>query len=137
MLYREALLELGPIAAGYVGELSRRQRARLGEEILGLYALYERHGADALLAAMAQGAPQGAYGVAYLQALLAPLVPADEGMTPPIPAADLQPSLLVLADLPPQAEVDRALSSYESYVWIPDRTDAREAALVTPGEVLP
>ena len=44
MLYREALLELGPIAASYVGELSRRQRARLGEEILGLYALYERHG---------------------------------------------------------------------------------------------
>ena len=31
MLYREALLELGPVAASYVGELSRRQRARLGD----------------------------------------------------------------------------------------------------------
>ena len=39
--------------------------------------------------------------------------------------------------VPPQAEVDRALSSYESYVWIPDRADDRDAALVTVGEVLP
>lgn len=137
MLYREALLELGPVAAGYVGELSRRQRARLGEEILGLYGLYERHGAGELLAAMAQGAAQGAYGTAYLQALIAPPVPAHEGMTPPIPATGLQPPLLVLADLPPQAEVDRALSSYESYVWIPDRAEDREAALATVGEVRP
>ena len=53
------------------------------------------------------------------------------------PPTGLQPSLLVLADLPPQAEVDRALSSYESYVWIPDRADDREAALVTLGEVRP
>jgi hypothetical protein len=58
-------------------------------------------------------------------------------MTPPIPAADLRPSLLALADLPPQAEVDRALSTYESYVWIPDRVDGGEAALATVGEVLP
>jgi hypothetical protein len=137
MLYREALLELGPLAAGYVGELSRRQRARLGAEILGLYALYERHGAGELLAAMALATAQGAYGVGYLQALLAPPDPAHEGMTPPIPAADLRPSLLALADLPPQVEVDRALSTYESYVWIPDRADGGEAALATVGEVLP
>jgi len=137
MLYRAALLELGPIAASYVGELSRRQRARLGEEILGLYALYERHGAGELLTAMALATAQGAYGVAYLQALIAPPVPAHEGLTPLLPAAVLQPSLLVLADLPPQAEVDRALSTYESYVWIPDRTDDRAAALATVGEVRP
>jgi len=137
MLYREALLELGPVAASYVGELSRRQRARLGEEILGLYALYECHGAGELLAAMALATAQGAYGVAYLQALIAPPVPAPAGMTPPIPMANLEPSLPGLADLPPQAEVDRALSSYESYAWIPDRVDGREAALATLGEVRP
>jgi transposase len=137
MLCREALLELGPVAASYVGELSRRQRARLGQEILGLYALYERHGSGELLAAMALGAAQGAYGVAYLQAVLAPPVPAPEVLPPLIPATGLQPSLLVLADLPPQAEVDRALSTYESYAWIPDRADDRQAALATSGEVRP
>ena len=124
MLYREALLELGLIAASYVGELSRRQRARLGEEILGLYALYERHGAGELLAAMGLATTQGAYGVAYLQALLAP-PDRRRGADATTRATDLPPSLLALADLPPQAEVDRALSaSYESYVWIPDRADA-------------
>ena len=82
MLYREALLELGPIAASYVGELSRQQRARLSEEILGLYALYERHGASELLAAMALATTQGAYGAAYLQALIAPPDPAREVITP-------------------------------------------------------
>ena len=90
-------------AASYVGELSRRQRARLSEEILGLYALYERHGAGELLAAMALATTQGAYGVAYLQALIAPPDPAREVITPLASPAGLQPPLLVLADLPPQA----------------------------------
>jgi len=135
MLYREALLELGPVAASYVGELSRRQRARLGEEILGLYALYERHGAGAVLAAMASASTQGAYGLAYLQALLAPADPAATVQTPPPHATVLRPSFLAAADLPPQAEVDRALSSYESYVWIPDRVDGR-AVPAQAGEVL-
>jgi hypothetical protein len=86
---------------------------------------------------MASAATQGAYGVAYLQAVIAPPGPACEVMTPLAPSTGLQPSLLALADLPPQAEVDRALSSYESYVWIPDRVDDRAAALATRGEVLP
>ena len=77
------------------------QRARLGEEILGLYALYERQGAGELLAAMALATTQGAYGVAYLQALLAPPDPAAAVQTPPPRATDLPPSLLALADLPP------------------------------------
>ena len=33
--------------------------------------------------------------------------------------------------------VDRALSSYESYVWIPDRVDDHADALATLREVLP
>jgi hypothetical protein len=137
MLYREALLALGPVAASYVGELSRRQRARLGEEILGLYALYEGHGAGAVLAAMTAAATQGAYGAAYLQALLAPGDPVATVQPPPPHATVLVPALLAMADLPPQAEVDRALSSYESYVWIPDRADDRASALATVSEVRP
>lgn len=137
MLYREALLELGPLAAGYVGELSRRQRARLGEEILGLYALYERHGASEFLAAIALATTQGAYGTAYLQALIAPPGPAPDGS----PSTSLPPGLpaspLALADLPPQAEVDRALSTYETYVWTPDCAGDHDDALVILGEVLP
>jgi hypothetical protein len=125
MLYREALLGLGPGAASYISELSRRQRGRLGEEILGLYALYERHGAGELLAAMALATPQGAYGVAYLQALLAP----------PPPPSGLAPESLALGNLPPQAEVDRALSTYETYVWLPDQVDRGAAALTARGEV--
>jgi hypothetical protein len=80
---------------------------------------------------------QGAYGAAYLQALIVPPGPAHEGLTPPASPTSREPSLLALADLPPQAEVDRALSSYESYAWIPDRADDREAALVALGEVQP
>ncbi|MGE3272490.1 MAG: hypothetical protein AB7P40_27340 [Chloroflexota bacterium] len=44
---------------------------------------------------------------------------------------------MAVADLPPQAEVDRALSSYESYVWIPDCVGGREDALATLSEVRP
>jgi hypothetical protein len=137
MLYREALLELGPVAASYVAELSRRQRAHLGEEILGVYALYLRQGVDAVLAAMASATAQGAYGLAYLQALLAPGDPVA-AIQAPAPGSTGRPaSLLAVADLPPQAEVDRALSSYESYVWIPDRVDDHADALATLSEVLP
>ena len=84
---------------------------------------------------MALATTQGAYGVAYLQALIAPPDPAREVITP-LASPTGQPPLLVLADLPPQAEVDRALSTYESYVWIPDRAEAG-GGLATVGEVRP
>ena len=45
-------------------------------------------------------------------------------------------SLLDVADLPPQDEVDRALSSYESYAWILDRVDDHADALATLREAL-
>ena len=137
MLYREALLELGPVAASYVGELSRRQRARLGDGDPGaVCAVRAPCGAGELLAAMALATAQGAYGAAYLQALIAP--PAQpRGIAPPA-RRRLQPSLLALADLPPQAEVDRALSSYESLRLDPrPRRTTGAAALATLGEVRP
>src|SRR6266540_1922552 len=70
MLYREVLLELGDVARTYLGELSHRQRDRLGDEVLEVYALYERCGAPELLASMELAHAQGAYGAVYLRALV-------------------------------------------------------------------
>jgi transposase len=127
MLYREALLGLGVIAQQYVSELSRRQRARLGTEVLAVYALYERCGAAELLAAMELAQAQGAFGAAYLGALVS--APAPE---PPPHAAWLE-----LSDVPSQIEIDRELSAYEAYVWALDvqlELD-HEHELVLNGEV--
>ena len=111
MLYREALLGLGAVAQQYVSELSRRQRARLGTEVLAVYALYERCGAAELLAAMELAQAQGAFGAAYLGALVS--APVAELVPPPA-------TWLVLTDVPSQIEIDRELSAYEAYVWAPD-----------------
>jgi len=111
MLYREALLGLGPVAQQYVSELSRRQRARLGTEVLAVYALYERCGAAELLAAMELAQAQGAFGAAYLGALVS--APAPE---PPPPDA----WLMLPDEVPSQREIDRELSAYEAYVWAVD-----------------
>jgi transposase len=110
MLYRQALLELGEPATGYVSELSRRRRERLAEEMRAVYALLEQHGAADLLAAMALAGETSVYGADYLQALLAAPGPhAANAGTSPLPTT--------LA-LPSQAEVDRLLSSYEALVQI-------------------
>jgi transposase len=118
MLYREALLQLGADARWYLSELSRRRRARLREEVLGVYALYEECGAPRLLAAMAFATTRSAYGAEYLRALLA-----FEGHLPgwsdaPPPAPPAPPPLGAVVG-PPQEEVDRHLSLYEAYA----RTD--------------
>jgi hypothetical protein len=82
MLYREVLLELGEIARTYLSELSHRQRGRLGDEVLEVYALYERRGAAELLAAMELAHAQGAYGVAYLRALVSVPSGSSAGLQP-------------------------------------------------------
>ncbi len=129
MLYREALLGLGAVAQQYVSELSRRQRARLGTEILAVYALYERCGATELLAAMELAQAQGAFGAAYLGALVSAPVP-----EPPPPA---EAAWLMLSNVPSQIEIDRELSAYEAYVWALDvQHDLdHEHELVLNGEV--
>jgi transposase len=106
MLYREVLFGLGGRAPAFLGELSRRHRARLREEILAVYALYEQAGADAVLAAMAQADDVGTYQADALARLLTggpPLV-----IPPP----------LALPGAPPQHEIDRDLRSYEAWVEI-------------------
>lgn len=102
MLQRQELLDLGEVAAKYVGELSRRRRDRLGVEITAVHALFERFGQARLLEAMGKADQLGIYGADYLTLLLAPTP--DEGVSAQLP------------ELPAQAEIDRLLSSYEAWV---------------------
>jgi transposase len=107
LLYRELLQGLGGRAPAFLAALSRRQRARLREELLALHALYERHGADELLAAMALADDAGAYSADALALLLA--APRHAG--PPAPPP-------LIPGVPPQAAVDRLLSVYEALVHV-------------------
>src|SRR5215216_1023072 len=130
LLYREILLGLGGRAPAFLGELSRRQRDRLREELLAVYALHEQHGAAEVLAAMARADDAGTYSAAALALLLAT----------PRPAASPPPRRRLPA-LPPQAEVDRLLSSYEAWVHVdvalpgarPALEEARSEALYMEG----
>lgn len=106
MLYREVLLGLGGAAPAFLSALSWRQRARLAEELRAVYALYEHYGADEVRAAMALAEEAGICSAAALALLLG---------TPHTTAPRL---LLPLPGVPPQAEVDRLLSSYETWVQI-------------------
>ena len=107
MLYREVLTSLGGRAPAFLAALSRHQRARLREELLALHALYERHGADELLAAMALADDAGAHSADALALLLV----APRHATPPT-------APLHLPGVPPRAAVDRLLSAYEALVHV-------------------
>jgi hypothetical protein len=107
MLYRDVLVGLGGRAPAFLGQLCQRHRDRLGQELLALYALYERYGAEKLLAAMALADDAGTYEAAALALLLE------------TPQPTSAPSPLVTAPaLPSQAEVDRRLSVYEAWVVV-------------------
>ncbi|HSH79646.1 MAG TPA: IS21 family transposase [Herpetosiphonaceae bacterium] len=106
MLYREALLELGGRAPAFLSELSRRCRAQLAPEILGLYALYQQHGAAALLAALERAEAANSYSAVAVAALLHPA-----------PAARV-PAPTAMLDAPAQQDIDRLLSVYEAWVQI-------------------
>jgi hypothetical protein len=145
MLYREALIQLGPPARWYMSELSHRRRAHLQDEVVGVYTLWQQVGAERLLAAMVYASERTAYGVAYLQALLArPTLPtfptcstwpgecpaslpsvSSARDTTPAAAPALVPT--PAAGLPGQEEVDRALHLYEAYVCV-DQANANEGA---------
>jgi len=111
MLYRQALLDLGPSAYAYVSELAHRQRTHLTTEILEIYALFEQFGTDNLLSAMELAAHANAYGAAYLQTLL--VSPTHER----IPCVTPTPSLAVPGQ-PDQAAVERELALYEAFVRV-------------------
>jgi hypothetical protein len=58
---------------------------------------------------MAAAEQRNAYGAAYLHTLLQP-------QAPPVPLPLLTLPTLILPGVPPQAEIDRQLSLYETYV---------------------
>jgi len=107
MLYREVLLGLGGQAPAFLSALSHRQRDRLRAQVLAVYALYERYGADDLLAAMALADEAGSYSADALALLLAAPRPVAA------PAAVLR-----LPGVPTQTEIDRLLSVYETWVQV-------------------
>jgi Integrase core domain len=117
MLYREVLLGLGGRAPAFLSALSQRHRAHLQEEVRAVYALYEEYGADNLLAAMALADDAGSYSAAALAVLLAAPRPV------PAPAP-----ILRLPGVPPQAEVDRVLSVYETWVHVDVATPTPQAS---------
>ncbi|MDP6736428.1 MAG: IS21 family transposase [Nitrospinaceae bacterium] len=104
-LYRDALLSLCETVALYIKELVRRRYDQQANEILAVYALYQRYGQKAFTSAIESATSKGVYGAEYLQALLEPT--GDE--------SPVFPSVKV-AFLPGQAEVDRALAAYEAHV---------------------
>jgi hypothetical protein len=106
MLYREALLGFGGQAPAFLSELSRRCRAQLAPEILTLYALYEQHGAAALLVALERADAAGTYSAAAVAALVRPALVGQ------------LPAPTVLTDAPAQQDIDRLLSVYEAWVQI-------------------
>jgi hypothetical protein len=95
MLYREALLQLGPSAKWYLSEVSHRRRAHLRDEVVGIYTLYQQIGAERLLAAMDYATERSAYGVDYLRALVELASRATPATWPPVlspPPAALWPA---------------------------------------------
>jgi transposase len=107
MLYRDVLIALGGPAPAFLSALSQRHRARLTDELVAVYALYERHGAADLLAAMARAERARAYSADALAVVL----------VTPGTATPLAPALF-LPGVPTQAEVDRGLSVYETWVQV-------------------
>jgi hypothetical protein len=117
MLYRDALVQLGGDAPWYVSELCRRHRATMGDEILRHYALYQQYGATLLGVAMTYAIERSTYDATYLECLLAwPGWPGRPAPTVPPVGTGHPPALASEASFPRQAEVDRALHSYERYV---------------------
>jgi hypothetical protein len=107
MLYRDVLVSLGGRAPAFLGRLCQRHRDRLGHELLALYALYEHYGAEEVLAAMALADDAGTDEAAALALLL----------ETPRPAL-ASPAAGALPGLPSQAEVDRRVSVYETWVVV-------------------
>lgn len=104
MLYRDILVSLGGVAPAFLSALSYRQRARLQSELIGVYELYERHGAEQLLAAMTLADTAGTYSADALSVLL------------DLPSHLSRIPSMELVGLPTQAEVDRSLEVYEALV---------------------
>jgi transposase len=111
MMEREELLELGGVASAYLATLSRRRRQELADQIATVYCLYQEHGTQALLEAMARAQGSRVWDADYLKHLLSSNGGKDtlEGL-----------------DLPAQSQVDRELRHYEAWVVLAPRLASPE-----------
>lgn len=115
MLYRDHLVGLGGRAPAFLSHLSRQQRDRLPAELRAVYTLYTRVGPTALLAAMAQADDAGTYSAAALEVCLESFETVEMSL-PGVP--------LALPGVPTQPEIDRHLSTYESWVVVDEAIPA-------------
>lgn len=104
MVYRDILVKMGEDVSDYISELCRRRRDNFGPDILALYRQREVHGEEEFRAATSLALEQRLFGAEYVEALLR-----FPESVPVIP-------VLVLDDVPVQAEIDRNLRSYERFV---------------------
>jgi transposase len=104
MVYRDYLMSQDVSIEAYIMELCRRFRGSFNSHILKMYELFKEHGREELGCACALASEHGAYGADYLVSLI---------RSPrKIPSV----SILDVEGIPPQNEVDRTLSLYETYV---------------------
>jgi transposase len=115
MLYRDQLVGLGGRAPAFLSHLSRQHRDRLSAELRAIYTVYTRVGPTALLAAMAQADDAGTYSAAALAVCLESF----ETVEMRLPVAPL-----ALPGVPTQPEIDRHLSTYESWVVVDEAIPA-------------
>lgn len=109
MVYRDWLLNLGPLAADYISQLCRKRYAEMDAQISALYELVQRVGRAEFVAALELAAEQQTFGAEYVSAILAQPRP---GLL--VGGADAVLSSLPHA--PPQRTVERDLADYEQYV---------------------
>ena len=106
MLYRDHLISQDEQIYNFISNLCRRRRdvEAFGPDMVKMYELYQRHGKDEFLAAIALSSEWECYGSEYLEYLLE------------IPAQGSRQNLLPLRGIPVQKEVDRPMEVYMNYV---------------------
>jgi transposase len=106
MLYRDHLISQDEQIYNFISNLCRRRRGveAFGPDMIKMYELYNRHGKDEFLAAIALSSEWECYGSEYLEYLLE------------IPARGNRQELLPLRGMPVQKEIDRPMEVYMNYV---------------------
>jgi hypothetical protein len=102
MAYREKLLSLDTSISEYVAQICRRDRQKMNQQILSLYAQFQEHGTDKFCEAVRFCLSESVYGAEYVELMLRQQP--DE----------FQPEHLRVAG-PSQSQIDRDLAIYDTY----------------------
>jgi transposase len=100
MVYRDWLVQRGPVVASYISQLCRKRYAEMEPQMIALYALAQQVGIPEFLAAIELAGDQQTFGAEYVQAILAQPTATRPAVPPDL--TRLPPALRV-----PQQEVDR------------------------------